>query len=45
LVIGQDHKGALLTINDRVTGVLFMSKIDSKDANVVDAKIIKLLQD
>jgi IS30 family transposase len=45
LVIGQDHKGALLTINDRVTGVLFMGKIDSKDASQVEAKIIELLQD
>ena len=24
LVIGSDHKGALLTINDRATGILFM---------------------
>ena len=45
LVIGKDHKGALLTINDRVTGMLFMAKINSKEANVIEAKTIELLQD
>ena len=32
LVIGKDHKGALLKINDRATGMLQMKKIESKDA-------------
>jgi IS30 family transposase len=45
LIIGQDHKGALLTINDRVTGFLFMAKIDSKEADVVQLKAIELLQE
>lgn len=45
LVIGKDHKGALLTINDRSTGVLFMDKIESKEACVIQAKTIELLQD
>ncbi len=45
LVIGKNHKGALLTINDRATGFLFMSKIDSKEAKVVQASTILLLQD
>lgn len=45
LVIGQDHKGALLTINDRATGLLFMGKIDCKNARIVEAKIVELLQD
>ena len=44
LVIGKNHKGALLTINDRATGVLKMVKIDSKEAHVVEAKAIELLQ-
>ena len=35
LVIGKDQKGALLTINDRATGLLFMKKIESKDSKIV----------
>ena len=45
LVIGKDHKGALLTINDRATGLLFMGKIDSKEAKAVETKTIELLKD
>lgn len=45
LVIGQNHKGALLTINDRATGYLFMAKIDSKEARIVQSNTIELLQD
>jgi transposase, IS30 family len=45
LVIGKNHKGALLTINDRATGVLFMDKIENKEAVSVEAKTIELLQD
>lgn len=44
LVIGKNHKGALLTINDRVTGMLYMKKIESKEASVVEQGIIELLQ-
>lgn len=45
LVIGKDHKGALITINDRSTGVLFMDKIENKEAGTIEAKAIELLQD
>ena len=45
LVMGKDHKGALLTINDRASGVLFMDKVESKEAAVIEAKIIELLMD
>lgn len=45
LIIGKGHKGALLTINDRATGFLFMDKVESKEAHVVEAKAIELLQD
>lgn len=44
LVIGKDHKGALLTINDRATGLLFMGKIDAKESAAVEAKTIELLE-
>ncbi len=45
LVIGQNHKGALLTINDRATSFLFMAKIESKEASVVQLNTIELLYD
>jgi IS30 family transposase len=45
LVIGKGHKGALLTINDRSTGLLFMDKVPSKEASVIEAKAIELLKD
>lgn len=45
LVIGQNHKGALITINDRATGLLFMTKIESKEASVVQRNTIELLHD
>jgi IS30 family transposase len=45
LVIGKNHKGALLTINDRSTGVLFMGKVDNKEASTIEAKTIELLKD
>lgn len=43
LVIGKNHKGALLTINDRATGMLQMKKIESKDAEIVKNATIELL--
>jgi IS30 family transposase len=45
LIIGKDHKGALVTINDRATGMLKMIKVDSKESAVVQRAIIGLLQD
>ena len=45
LVIGKDHKGALLTINDRATGLLFMKKIESKDSEIVRSATIDLLKE
>ena len=43
LVIGKDHKGALLTINDRATGMLKMAIIRSKEAAVIQQKTVELL--
>lgn len=45
LVIGANHQGALLTINDRATGMLKMKKIDNKEAMSVEAATIEILQD
>jgi len=45
LIIGKNHKQAILTINDRASGMLKMKKIESKDAKVVANAIIQLLED
>ena len=43
LIVGKDHKGAILTINDRCTGTLDMSKPDGKGAEAVaDATFLLL---
>ena len=44
LVIGKDHKGALLTINDRATGFLKMAYVNSKEAKQIELKTIELLE-
>ena len=43
-MIGKGHKGALLTINDRATGMLKMEHLKSKSAKEVEIKTIELLE-
>ena len=45
LIVGLAHNGVLLTINDRVTGVLKMAKLDNKEASTITQKAIELLAD
>jgi len=45
LVIGANHKGALLTINDRATGILKMKYIESKEAKVIENNTLELLEE
>ncbi|UZO82106.1 IS30 family transposase [Aquimarina sp. ERC-38] len=45
LVIGKDHRGALVTINDRATGMLRMGHIENKSAREVQVKTEELLED
>lgn len=45
LVIGKGHQQALLTINDRATGLLLMGKVLSKEAKEIEMKTISLLED
>ncbi|MFT6337210.1 MAG: hypothetical protein ACJATI_003972 [Halioglobus sp.] len=37
-MIGKNQKQALLTINDRVTGMLFMGKVSNKLAIEIEKK-------
>ena len=43
LVIGANHKGALVTINERRTGYTKVRKVKSKDAKIVAEAIIQAL--
>jgi IS30 family transposase len=45
LIIGKNHKQALVTANDRSTGIFRMKKIDSKEAINVEKAIVEMLQD
>lgn len=45
LIIGENHQQAILTINDRASGMLKMKKIESKEATVVTNSINQLLAD
>jgi len=42
-VIGQNHKGALLTINDRVSSMVFIAKLNGKNAEELAKKTIDIL--
>lgn len=42
-VIGKNHKGALLTINDRATGLAWIRKLKGKDANALYLKAANAL--
>ncbi len=45
LILGKNHNQAILTINDRASGMLKMKKIQSKQATVVTKAINELLED
>jgi len=45
LIIGKNHHQAIVTINDRSTGMLKMGKVKSKDAEEVKEVIVSLLDD
>ena len=44
-VIGKDHQGAIVTINDRATGMLKMKLVRTKEANLVANAIIEELEE
>ena len=44
-IIGKDHQGAIVTINDRLTGMLKMKYVSSREAHLVEAAILSELED
>ena len=45
LIIGMNHQQAIVTINDRVSGVLKMGKVKSKEAHEVRLVVNDLLEE
>lgn len=45
LIIGKNHNQAILTINDRASGMLKMKKVPSKEASIVATTINQMLDD
>ena len=45
LIIGKHHNQAIVTLNDRATGMLKMRKVESKKAEVVSKAIVEELED
>lgn len=45
LIIGKNHKNAILTINDRATGLAKLRKLDGKDAEQLAKAAINCLKD
>jgi transposase, IS30 family len=43
-IIGKNHQGAIITINDRATGLLKMIKVKTRKADLVAKKTIKALK-
>jgi IS30 family transposase len=44
-IIGKDHKGAIITLNERASGMLWMRKVESKDAEIVIKKLAEMLEE
>ena len=44
-IIGKNHKGAILTINDRVTRRVWIRKLTGKDAELLAIETVDALQD
>jgi IS30 family transposase len=42
-IVGKNHKSSILTINDRMTGVLKMCKLEARTSTVLAESTIKLL--
>jgi len=45
LIIGKNHNQAIVTINDRASGMLKMKKVPSKEASIVATTINEMLDD
>jgi transposase, IS30 family len=45
LIIGKNHKEAIVTINDRASGMLWMRKVEKRDVLSVKKKMEEILEE
>ena len=43
-IIGRNHKGAILTLNDMTSGMLWMGKVESRDSQLIKTKLSQMLE-
>jgi IS30 family transposase len=44
-IIGKNHKGAIVTLNDRASGMLWIRKVETREALVLRSKICEMLDE
>jgi IS30 family transposase len=44
-IIGKNYKGAIVTLNDRTSGMLWMRKVKTRDAFSVRKKLAEMLEE
>jgi transposase, IS30 family len=44
-IIGKNHQGAIITLNDRASGMLWMRKVETKDSEIVIRKLGEMLDE
>ena len=44
-IIGKNHQGAIITLNDRASGMLWMRKVETKDSEIVKRKLGEMLDE
>ena len=44
-IIGKNHQGAIITLNDRASGMLWMRKVETKDSEIVKRKLGEILDE
>ena len=43
-IVGKNHKGAIVTMNDRASGILWMRKVEKREAKAVSKAIMSMLE-
>jgi transposase, IS30 family len=44
-IIGQNHQQAIITLNDKASGMLWMRKVETRDARLVRKKLCEILDE
>ena len=44
-IIGKNHKGAIIILNDRASGMLWMRKVESKESELITIKLSEMLEE